>query len=50
MVTLPIYHGNKVRQVHKARAGDYLQRAPEFIFEAYARLVVINDNRALYDS
>jgi hypothetical protein len=50
MLALPIYRGDKVRQIHKALASNYLQRAPEFILEAHARLVAVDHDRALDDS
>jgi hypothetical protein len=42
MLALAVYRGDKVRQVHKALASNYLHCTPEFILEAHARLVAID--------
>jgi hypothetical protein len=47
MVTIAIDCGDQLRKGHTALTGDLLQTVPELVFEADARLVACNDNRAL---
>jgi len=47
MLTIAIDCGDQLRKGHTALTGDLLQTVPELVFEADARLVACNDNRAL---
>src|SRR5215471_11158584 len=47
MLTIAIDRGDQLRKGHAALTGDLLQTVPELVFEADARLVACNDNRAL---
>src|SRR5215475_1514690 len=47
MLTIGIDRGDQLRKGHAALTGDLLQTVPELVFEADARLVAGNDNRAL---
>ena len=47
MSTIGIDRGDQLRKGHAALTGDLLQTVPELVFEADARLVPCNDNRAL---
>src|SRR6266481_8690644 len=47
MLTIAIDRGDQLRKGHTALTGDLLQTVPELVFEADARLVACNDNRAL---
>ena len=47
MLTIAIDCGDQLRKGHAALTGDLLQTVPELVFEADARLMACNDNRAL---
>jgi len=47
MLTIAIDRGDQLRKGHAALTGDLLQTVPELVFEADARLMACNDNRAL---
>ena len=47
MLTIAIDCGDQLRKGHTALTGDLFQTVPELVFEADARLVACNDNRAL---
>src|SRR6266478_6039697 len=47
MLTIAIDCGDQLRKGHTALTGDHLQTVQELVFEADARLVACNDNRAL---
>src|SRR5215510_8477163 len=47
MLTIAIDRGAQLRKGHAALTGDLLQTVPKLGFEADARLVACNDNRAL---
>jgi predicted nucleic acid-binding protein len=47
MLTIGIDRGDQLRKGHAALTGDLLQTVPELVFDADARLVAGNDNRAL---
>ena len=47
MFAIAIDRGDQRPQGHVALAGDLLQTVPELVFNADARLVACNDNRAL---
>src|SRR5262249_34821195 len=47
MLTIAIDRGDQLGKGHAALTSDLLQTVPELVFEADARLVACNDNRAL---
>ena len=47
MLTIAIDRGDQLRKGHASLLGDLLKAVPELVFEADARLVACNDNRAL---
>jgi len=49
VATLLIYLGNKLRYVDSALTRYFFQRVPKFVFEAHARLVAVENDRALGD-
>ena len=49
VLSLGVYYGNELRKSHVATRGDLLERLPERIFQADARLVPCKDYRSLDD-